>query len=139
MTKAPALKIYTYRDHSTRPSRLARVRANSMKEVSEIVGKPLNHIKDHLSALDEREAKKFAHLKHGEIEYEAPHVAPTGMSLLDLDRIASLGYIKSAKLSLHQCDLRDEEFKKRLGNIIEQIEELRADVSDSLEAKYKGR
>lgn len=131
-------KIYSLIDHSTRPSRRAYICASSKKEVAEIVGKPLSHIDQYLSVATGDLAEKYSHLKQGEMTYEEEHKVPTGMSQLDLERISALGYLKMARMSLSQCELSAEE-KDRLAKIMHQIDELRADVSERLDKKYRGR
>jgi hypothetical protein len=131
-------KIYTYLDHSKRPTRYAYVCADSIAEAAGIIGLPLSRIKDHITVTKGDKASEYGHLKHGEMVYAAESNKPVGMSLLDLERIAALGYLKMAKMSLHQCDLTADE-KARLSEIVGLIDELRADVSDRLEGKYKGR
>jgi hypothetical protein len=131
-------KIYKYIDHSKRPTSYAYICADSKTEAAQIIGLPLIRVKDHLTVTTGDKASEYGHLKHGEMVYAAESKKTTGMNLLDLERIAALGYLKMAKMSLHQCDISAEE-KERLSEIIGLIDELRADVSDRLEGKYKDR
>lgn len=133
-----ANKLYMYIDHSTRPTSRAFVCASSKAAAAEVIGLPLSRVSNYLTVATGDTAAQYSHLKPGQIEYVAAKEAPKGMSLLDLERIAALGYLKTAKMALHQCDLPADE-KERLAKIVAQIDELRADVSDRLEARYKGR
>lgn len=132
------LKIFTYLDHTKRPATYAYICAESMTEAAEIIGLPLQRIRDHLSLTTGDKQIEYQHLKRGEFVYPNKTKITKGISLLDFERIAALGYLKSAKMALHQCDLNPEE-KERLSTIIGLIDELRADVSDRLEVRYKDR
>ncbi|CAH7397577.1 conserved hypothetical protein [Vibrio chagasii] len=132
-------KIYQFTDHGVKPTAICYVRASSQKEVAEITGRMLSRIKPYLNEATGAHVEKYKHLAHGEYEHAMPHVAPKGISVLDLERIAALGYLKSARLSLNQCDLQDPKLKSQLAKILGDIDDLRADVCERLEGKYSGR
>lgn len=136
-----ANKIFKFILHTVSDTKWAIVKASSQMKAANAVDKPLSHIRESMVVLVEDEAAKYAHLKEGEVVYESTSGVreTSGISNLDLERIAAIGYLNGAHAALQNCDIRGLKLRDRLNQIMSDIKELKGDVSEQLLEKYKGR
>lgn len=133
-----ASKIYQYLDHSSTPSRYLYIRAKSYTAAALVLGKPLARIKEKLRIANGELALQYAHLPENHLAQAIRTEMPKGLRITDFERIAALGYIKSAILSLHQCDINNSDLKQRLHHLTNELTELKVDISDAIQDRYTG-
>lgn len=133
-------KIYKLIDHSFRPSRTVYVCAKSKRQVGEILDKPMSLISDYLSVATNESAHAYLDLSEGEYRYEnyqLPFRQKGELGRRELERIAALGFIKSAKLAVTPCDLPTAEMKQKQQQIIALLDELYGDMGEYLDDIYQ--
>lgn len=136
-----ANKIFKFVLHSPGDTKWVVVKAGSQMKAAQAVGVPLSHIRGSMAVLKGDSAAEYAHLKEGEVVYEStsPVKETNGITNLDLERIAAIGYLNGAHSALQNCDLRGLALRERLNQIMSDIKELKGDVSEELLKKYGGR
>ncbi|MFS1426094.1 hypothetical protein LMH73_002655 [Vibrio splendidus] len=132
-------KVYKITDHQTKPSSYLYICAYSKQEVATILNRPYSHISNNMSQVSGTQLERFAHLKHGDTERDKELDKPTGISTRDLDRIASVGFVKSAMLALDQCNPPTKEMRDKLYDIVESLKSLKGDMTEEIEREFRGR
>lgn len=130
-------KIYHLIDQSTRPSRNLYICASSKKEVSDILGRPLSHLEKYLKLAPPEITKTFCDLKRGEystIKHEPLKRTKVKLGRRDIESLASLGYIKAAKITMDQCDLPTIEMKELQQEISGLLSKLHGDLAEFYES-----
>ncbi len=129
-------RFYRFLDNAKHPTRVFVIHANSKDHAAQILNRPLGHIAKHLHIISSEHAEKYRSLPIGDYSVADDASPSKGLRVVDIDRIAALGYLKSAKKVLQDCELKASE-KDRLNIIIAMIDDLRVDVSDRLLEQYK--
>ncbi|MGP5159797.1 hypothetical protein [Pseudoalteromonas prydzensis] len=139
--KATIYKTLVHKPHGTL---LAFVCASSKVRVAEILNTSVGQLRNYgcnLLSSNDQYFSKYKDLKDGDVAYEdANKTQPkSGISMIDLHRIAAIGYIDAALQSLNQCEMPTREMSNRLADLRGELQELKSDARESIEKKYSGR